>query len=204
MLLCDEMHLWCKACQGSTSKDTLRPYPYCTTASPLFNHHQYPNYLRSIASPLETRALASWAHLITERQQTTETWTLSLCSLLRRQEIPHTTMCDWSAWQLTMIPSQTWFQQPPHHFHNKTCWRHLSRPSLRHLKHTMFYFQASAIFSRQSNKYVSSAWRPSTPPITWSHHTITWQCKVGVGGSELGGGRSGVLHANDDDDDVTP
>ncbi len=67
-LLYDEMHLWCKACQGSTSKDSLRPYPYCTTASPLFNHLQYPNYLRSIASPLETRALASWAHLISEIQ----------------------------------------------------------------------------------------------------------------------------------------
>ncbi len=73
LLLCDEMHLWCKVCQGSTLRATPGQAPLhnplhhlMQCPNPLFNHHQYPNYLRSIASPLETRALASWVHLTTE------------------------------------------------------------------------------------------------------------------------------------------
>ena len=61
-LLCDEMHLWCKACQGSSPNPASGQTPNCTTAAPLFNHH--PHNLRVPTAPLVTRALASWAPLI--------------------------------------------------------------------------------------------------------------------------------------------
>ncbi len=90
VLFCDEMPLWCKACQGSTPSAASGHTPYCTTTSPLFNHHLYPNDLRRPTSHLRPEPWhPEHPWLYSYNKLSKPNHCVLIPSILRRRDSPH-------------------------------------------------------------------------------------------------------------------